>query len=295
MSVSKTTCLTCHFYERGDQQVAVGDCLTCHGVPEEPVIFVDEPFSHKDFITSDRDVTCVHCHSQVTQGSGAVSRTHCMACHLESSGQEEIQDQEAFHLIHVSEGHFDCLSCHEEIKHGDRPMAAQLLTSSNCTTCHGGTRHAVQEGVYAGTALADLDVMPDVMYEAGVACDGCHDDTQSVEMGAITLTSRLSGGKQCSDCHGDEDYAEQLAAWQEATQEMIDELSPALEGLEAAVDTSQASAEPLAQARKLAASARLKLDIVLQDGSSGAHNVGYIMEILDKAIEETETGQSLVD
>ena len=293
ISVSKTTCLTCHFYIRGEKGVARGDCETCHIIPEEEVTFVDEPFSHKDFMAGEGDVTCIHCHSQVTEGSGTVSRVRCMACHLEEHG--EVEDQEEFHLIHVSEGHFDCLNCHEEIKHGVRPMAEQMLTSSNCTTCHGGKRHSIQEGIYAGTALADLDTMPDAMYEAGVACDGCHDDTQTVQMGAITLTSRISGAKQCVHCHGNEDYAEEISAWQETTKEMIGELRPALEELEKAIQSSQASAEQLAKARKLSVSARMKLDYVLKDGSYGAHNIAYVIEILDKVAEETETGQSLIE
>jgi len=295
ISVSKTTCLTCHFYGRGDKQVATGDCQTCHPIPEEPVTFVDEPFSHKDFLDGDGDVTCVHCHSQVTQGSGTVSRARCLSCHLEEEEYAEVKDQEEFHLIHVSVGHFDCLNCHEEIKHGERPMAEQLLTSSNCTTCHGSKRHSIQEAIYAGTAVADLDTTPDVMYEAGVACDGCHDDTQTVQMGAITLTSRISGAKQCVHCHGNEDYAEEIASWQEATKEMLDELGPALAELEKTLQSSQASTEQLAEAKKLAGSARTKLDMVLKDGSYGAHTVGYVMEILDKMLEEIEMGQSLVE
>ncbi len=294
ISVSKTTCLTCHFYGRGDKQVATGECQTCHPIPEEPVTFVDEPFSHKDFLAGDGDVTCIHCHSQVTQGSGTVSRARCLSCHLEDEEHGVVEDQEEFHLIHVSAGHFDCLSCHEEIKHGERPMAEQLLTSSNCTTCHGGKRHSIQEAIYAGTAVADLDTMPDVMYEAGVACDGCHDDSQITHLGNLTLTSRISGAKQCIDCHDNEDCAEELASWQEATKDMLGELEPALAELEKALQSSQASSEQLAEAKKLAGSARTKLDMVLKDGSFGAHNVGYVMEILDKVLEEIEMGQSLV-
>jgi len=294
ISVSKTTCLTCHFYGRGTQQVATGDCQTCHPMPEEPVTFVDEPFSHKDFLASGGDVTCIHCHSQVTQGSGIVSRARCLSCHLESEEHGEVKDQEEFHLVHVSAGHFDCLACHEEIKHGDSPMAEQLLTSSNCSTCHGGKRHSIQEAIYAGTAVADMDTMPDVMFEAGVACDGCHDDAQITHVGNLTLTSRISGAKQCIHCHDNEDCADELASWQEATKEMLGELGPALEELDKAVQASQASTEQVAQAKKLAGSARTKLDMVLKDGSYGAHNVGYVMEILDKTLVEIEAGQSLI-
>lgn len=295
ISVSKTTCLTCHFYGRGEQQVATGDCQTCHPMPEEPVTFVDEPFSHKDFLASGGDVTCIHCHSQVTQGSGVVSRARCLSCHLEDEEHGEVTDQEEFHLVHVSAGHFDCLSCHEEIKHGDSPMAEQLLTSRNCTTCHGGKRHSIQEAIYAGIAVPDLDAMPDVMYEAGVACDGCHDDAQITHVGKLTLTSRLSGAKQCIHCHDNEDCADELASWQEATKEMLGELGPALTELEKSLQASQASTEQLADAKKLAGTARTKLDMVLKDGSYGAHNVAYVMEILDKALEEIEASQSLLE
>jgi hypothetical protein len=45
----------------------------------------------------------------------------------------------------------------------------------------------------------------------------------------------------------------------------------------------------------LARSARMKLDMVLQDGSHGAHNIGYVIEILDRVTEETETSQSLIE
>ncbi|MHC4433944.1 MAG: ammonia-forming cytochrome c nitrite reductase subunit c552 [Planctomycetota bacterium] len=174
-------------------------------------------------------------------------------------------------------------------------MAEQLLTSSNCITCHGGKRHTVQEAIYAGTAVPEMETTPDVMYEAGVACDGCHDDSQITHLGSLTLTSRLSGAKQCIHCHGNEDYADEIASWQEATKEMLGELGPALAELEKALLSSQASAEQLEQAKKLAASARTKLDMVVKDGSYGAHNVGYVMEILDKVLEEIETGKSLIE
>jgi len=75
---------------------------------------------------------------------------------------------------------------------------------------------------------------------------------------------------------------------------MLGELGPALAELEKTLQFSQASTEQLVEAKKLAGSARTKLDMVLKDGSCGAHNVGYVMEILDKVLEEIETAQSLV-
>ena len=73
------------------------------------------------------------------------------------------------------------------------------------------------------------------------------------------------------------------------------QLGPALAELEKTLQSSQGSAEQLAEAKKLADSARTKLDMVLRDGSCGAHNVGYVMEILDKVLEEIEKGQALLE
>jgi glutaredoxin len=134
-----------------------------------------------------------------------------------------------------------------------------------------------------------------VMYAAGAACDGCHDDVQTIEMDTVTLMSRISGAKQCVDCHGDEDYADQLTEWQEFVKEMIDEVSTAMEQLEQAIESSQAPTGSLAQARAMSVSARMKLDMVLKDGSHGAHNIGYVIEIIDRVTQEIETSQSLME
>jgi len=140
-----------------------------------------------------------------------------------------------------------------------------------------------------------LETTPDVMYEAGVACDGCHTDTQLHKMGEMTFTSRVSGAKQCTDCHNSSSYGEMLISWQEMTKEMISELQAPLEKLEKALESSQAPAEQLAKVRKMLVSVRTKLEYVIKDGSYGVHNIGYVSEILDNASEELESSQFIVD
>ena len=76
---------------------------------------------------------------------------------------------------------------------------------------------------------------------------------------------------------------------------MLAELEPALVDLEKALQSSNASSEKMVEARKFAGSARTKLDLVVKDGSYGAHNVGYVMEILDKVLEEIEKSRSLIE
>ena len=293
ISVTETTCLTCHFYGRGDKPVAVGDCLSCHAVLDETVKLGEQTFDHPAFLANKSTVQCIHCHSQVTQGDGSVSPVRCRSCHLDTFGP--IEDQEAFHLIHVSKKHFDCLQCHDEIKHGTRPMDQQMqLSSSACEECHTGERHTIQERTYAGTSVPDIEAEPDFMYTAGVTCEGCHTDAHFVRVGEMTLTSKASGAKQCAGCHDDESYAEILVDWQEETKGRIDALQPLLDGMAARFTSPNAPAEAVQAARQLLDSAKMKLTSVVLDGSLGAHNYFYTSSILDSAESDAEACRALM-
>lgn len=291
ISVSETTCITCHFYGRKQKSVAAGKCLTCHVEPQKTVTFMGQPFNHREFLKGKESVRCTYCHSQVTQGDGAISPTRCRSCHRGSL--EKIEDQAQFHLVHVSQGHFDCLQCHDEIKHGIHPMEQQLLASGNCSSCHEGERHSLQERIYAGTALAEIERLPDAMYKAGVACDGCHTDVQSAGLGGVPFTKKLSGPKQCADCHGSEMYGQMLVSWQEDIKERLGELQPDLKRLDEICRAAQVPAEELTKAQELLNSAKTKLSYVIQDGSYGVHNIAYVSAILDSAEAEIERCRSL--
>ena len=306
ISVGKTTCLTCHFYggEKARTMAAAttggpvtGQCLTCHEMPEKTVAFMGQEFKHQKFLAGKDNINCTLCHSQVTQGDGATSATRCRNCHL--GDLEEIKDQAQFHLVHVSEGHFDCLQCHDQIKHGIRPKDQKLLASGDCSSCHSGERHSVQERMYTGTAVAGMKAMPDPMYKAGVSCGGCHTESRPVGPGMASFTKKFTGPKQCADCHsakkagGDSSktrYGRMLADWQEDTKDRIDELKPELAKLTKAFDLVTApSDEELAKTKGILASARTKLSFVIADGSYGAHNYPYICEILDNVEDEIGT------
>ncbi len=236
---------------------------------------------------------CYHCHSQVTQGDGAVSRSRCKTCHLRAPA--EIEDQAQFHLVHAYEGHFDCLYCHDEIKHGVATMEQQLLASSNCGTCHGDRHHSIQERIYAGTALPELEATPDVMYEAGVACDGCHTDLRTTKVGQVTLTAMASGTKPCVACHADDSYGEMLTMWQADTKEKIGDIQAAIGQLDTLCDSSAAPKEQVTKARARLSAARTKLSHVLIDGSYGAHNIMYVTTIFDAAEADLKQCKTLLN
>jgi nitrate/TMAO reductase-like tetraheme cytochrome c subunit len=291
IGVTETTCITCHFYGREEKPVAAGDCLSCHAVLDETVTIGNENFNHPAFLAEKSTVECSHCHSQVTQGQGGVSPVRCRSCHLEDYGP--VQDQEAFHKIHVSNKHFECLQCHDEIKHGTRPMDQQMLMSStDCNSCHGGERHTIQERIYSGTAIADLDPSPDFMYAAGVTCEGCHTNVQYIRVGEMTLTGKASGAKQCADCHGDEGYGEMLTDWQTDIHERVNDLQIQWDELTAKCDAAGPQA---ADAKALLVKAKTSLTSIILDGSYGAHNYMYITAILDDAESKLDDCRTMTE
>ncbi len=291
ISVTESTCVTCHFYGRGERPVAMGDCETCHVLPEEHGVAGGTlAFDHQGFLEGNEKARCEQCHSQVTQGDGAVSRTRCFSCHL--AVPEKIEDQAEFHLVHVTSGHFDCQQCHDEIKHGTRPIEQQLLASGNCELCHRGDRHTIQEAIYSGTELAGVEGMPDFMYSAGVACDGCHTDL--LNGSGSTFTKKHSGAKQCSECHAEESYGEMLGFWHEETKARVDDLKSILAGLGGQDITSKSTDGEAKKVQALLDASQQKLDYIVSDGSYGAHNYFYISSILDSAQSDLDECSALI-
>ena len=288
IGVTETSCLTCHFYGRGDKPVAAGSCTTCHVTPAQAVTFKNEPFLHREYLEGKPGAQCIHCHSDVTQGDGSVSKTRCHSCHFERQ-TKQIEDQAEFHLVHVSKGHFDCLQCHDEIKHGDRPMAAQLMTSRNCRNCHEDDRHSLQAGIYTGTAMPDIEEIPDAMYQAGVACDGCHTGAQKTQPGIIGSGGRECGQKGCVDCHNSPIIGRMLTRSQGKVEEQLTELGAQLEALTTQCDAAEKAGRAMPEARQLLKQAQSRLSHILADGSSGAHNNDYVAAILERT--ETELGK----
>jgi hypothetical protein len=173
-------------------------------------------------------------------------------------------------------------------------MPQQVLSSGNCTVCHGGQQHTIQEKLYAGIAIPEMEPMPDIMYGAGVACDGCHTDVEFIQVGDVTFTGKVSGAMACTECHGDEWYGEMLIEWQDEIRVRIDDLRPDLERLESMCQSAGGSDEQIVKALDLAGSARTKVSHVVLDGSYGAHNYAYVSAILDEVETEIEECRSIL-
>jgi hypothetical protein len=193
----------------------------------------------------------------------------CSQCH---AGIEEIS-AEIFglsfpHKPHLLGQKMDCGVCHSnEKRHGE------FVSSKNsCAACHHedaerecGSCHALQKTIYAGGAFNGLTVPKDIMAEAGVGCDDCH----QVEKGRVNR----SDASTCAGCH-EESYKQTFADWQTAFKDARSNLEESLR---------EKKKPSLSQEEKaLVAEVEKTLRRLNLDGSSGVHNSQFMEEVLTK-------------
>jgi len=197
----------------------------------------------------------------------------CSECH---AGIEEI-NVEIFglsfhHKPHVVSRKMECGLCHSNSrKHGEL-----ISSKTHCVSCHHqkSTKgceacHRLQKTLYGGGTLDGWSVPEDLMAEAGVDCQGCHER----KGGGIGR----SDGTTCSGCHEDS-YKETFADWQTAYRSLRAILETALTEKKK-LRLSEEGKTRLAEIEEFVR--RLN-----DDGSSGIHNSPFIQDVLTKLIKE---------
>jgi hypothetical protein len=219
---------------------------------------------------------CTWCHARPEGSDGAVPRERCVTCHNEPSRLREYDKVELLHRMHVSEHKVDCMDCHLEIRHVGAPRIEKATAA--CASCH-LKGHSPQANLYAGIGGRGVAPKPDVMFLAGVRCEGCHFEIP----GQVTDTRRASD-ISCMSCHGPS-YRRIFLAWREAIEERTGGLQRQLS------KTAAALGRPLPQAL---ADARFNLGLVVE--GRGVHNVDYSYALLRKSHEDmnaARTGRGL--
>jgi nitrate/TMAO reductase-like tetraheme cytochrome c subunit len=250
IDVTESVCYICHFKD-ATLGKGTADCLTCHGPPEEPVVYKGVTFDHKEYLQ--REVPCTQCHIHTVQGDGTVPEARCYSCHADRS-QKMTGDPVKLHRDHVTNHKVECFECHLEIRHGK--LEVKSLLAPYCAGCHGNL-HSLQEGMYLGTGGLDTPSVPSAMFGADVSCVACH---KGAEHGRLTTGAfPRATAESCVSCHGVV-YKRVFERWQKETRK-----------------PSRASA------RTLIAQAEKNLDLVAADGSYGAHNIIYTNALLETA------------
>jgi hypothetical protein len=151
-----------------------------------------------------------------------------------------------------------------------------------------------------GIAAADLEEEPDVMYLAGVSCDGCHTKKRRTTLARVELFEKISDAGDCADCHADEGYGDLLDMWQGDVRSELEELKEKMEAVQtlaADCDLDTLAAEDAAlgtEIKTLAERTRDDLAAVELDGSFGAHNYPYVISILDRLRGDLDQYETLL-
>lgn len=202
--VTEGICFLCHMKDRAIA-TEMNDCQTCHTSD----IFLAESsnlrYNHTSVIETAQD--CRSCHVNVVEGNAPVSTQMCINCHWQTDLLDKYDDPEFLHITHITERKVDCVACHTPIIH--RIFKKNSLTGEDCSSCH-NAQHQEQIQLFTGNTENGLPVMPNPMYEAGLACQSCHIFHATSAQGADLM---LSNDEACDSCHG-AGYGNLLKKWQ---------------------------------------------------------------------------------
>lgn len=271
VTVTQSTCFLCHF-----KQTPVGEpiagCVSCHTSPpviQSPAGFiVDHPQYIRDF------VSCVSCHSRVTEGSGAAERSRCFNCHNEPARLGKFEDTDLMHRTHIADHNVECAQCHVPIEH--RVVSLTGTYELDCSSCHRSV-HERQQRMYAGLGGHGTENMPDAMFLANVTCQGCHELTATVK-GHEQV--QLAGEASCMSCHGIR-YANILPSWQQEMARKVAEVERVVRGARATL-----SATPVRHRSTADSLLRLATENIefVRDGK-GAHNIMFADQLLRASLD----------
>lgn len=239
-------CGACHTHEAGDAPlvIAAGSCFLCHAeLPQQParagatlvasaaldtascrfchvqpthtaLLGSGAPIDHATVL--EQGISCLLCHYDVVQGSGAVAEATCRSCHGLPGGPPALTAESARDAATIHEAHerggvgTSCTRCHEPVDHGVIQLASSLVL--DCADCHGDDEPALRQPVdsaahratqaeYAGLDPHHPDIDPSVHFLERVACTACHSDAS---MAAPARSDALVAAfdAECRSCHG---------------------------------------------------------------------------------------------
>ena len=224
ISVTPTTCIMCHFKERGETAHTT-ECELCH----DPPTGRNAKFDHKAM--KEQGVQCRTCHGSMIVGDGAVPKEQCYECHYERDRLDQYDNHEEMHRVHLTVSKIDCDRCHYPMQHKQR--SDEERTKPDCHSCH-PEYHNAQADLFTGTGGIGVESLPNPMFEYGLSCQSCHifhESTAGFPEDGETLTARA---ESCEYCHG-QGYGRILTEWKDASEEQVAAVGTSLKRVKSAL------------------------------------------------------------
>jgi nitrate/TMAO reductase-like tetraheme cytochrome c subunit len=270
ISVTASTCVICHFKERGETE-RTADCQLCHDPPTGQNVKMD----HTSI--SARGVACRTCHGEMIVGDGAVPKEQCYICHYERERLDQYDNHVLMHQKHITENKIECERCHYPMQHKQRSAAER--TRPDCNSCH-PAYHNTQAELFTGHGGIGVDSLPNPMFESGLSCQSCHvfhESARGFPEDGETLEARA---ESCELCHG-EGYGRILAQWKEASSQQESVVKQSLTAVQGALkNVPAAKREPLEEAVRAA-----DHNYLLVTHGKSVHNIQYAGRLLTVAYD----------
>ena len=276
ITVTESSCFICHF-KKSDGFPQINDCSHCHK-KDQLVSEKTSRFNHTTVL--ERGFPCDKCHSQVIIGDGAVPRENCFKCHFEKERLDKYGETVLIHDNHIAKNKIECTQCHLAIQH---KIVKDVEAIADCRTCHTGS-HQAQKILFTGQGGKGIDhPMPNVMFEKGLSCKGCHMFHEETGGRLIKSETAVSKDKACESCHG-AGFARILKAWETSTGKKLDTINAIYQ--KAAQEVRQGRSDGRAKAQSLLDEAAFNIDVV-EKGKS-VHNMNYSQELLTASLTKIE-------
>lgn len=273
LTVTPETCVLCHFKDRPVGQ-PLGGCIGCHPNPPRVESASGYVVEHARYV-ADR-VSCVSCHQEVTTGDGAADRARCYICHNEPDRIAVFDNPARVHQIHITDHKVECSQCHAEIQH--RLVKEAVAVELDCQSCH-SRAHDAQLRLYSGTGGHNTPTVPSKMFQARVACLGCHEESAKIR-GHEEV--QVADEASCMSCHGVR-FANILPAWQREMEQRVRTVAPVVAGARAALGSAPGGRRGAADSLLRMAEENLELVRI----GKPAHNVAFADQLLRAAVDLT--------
>jgi nitrate/TMAO reductase-like tetraheme cytochrome c subunit len=267
ITVTESSCFICHF-KKSEINPQANKCSLCHK-QADLVPPASTRFNHA--VVFEKEFSCDKCHSQVVVGDGAVPRENCYKCHFEGARLDQYGNTNLIHATHITAHKIECTQCHLAIQH---KIIKDIETIADCRTCHTGS-HQAQKILYTGEGGKGVPhAVPNVMFEKGLSCKGCH--VFHEEKGQLVKSDTLRArADSCESCHG-KGFARLQKNWALAAANKLRDLRAIYERADREVRESRQAKRT--EARALLDEAAFNMDIV--ERGKSVHNITYSQALI---------------